>query len=525
MFTPFSYDWYHEDSTSASTDDFDYFLEDTLSVETEDEFSEPFSHIGSPVASRFNSWNQLPFNGFEDHKEPLVPNYQANVLVHSDSESNGFVHSDEQDFPLDTEKHQDSDPYYVETPTYPLIKNEEYEHPKHDFLVPPKPLRTSRSHSHPSLTHSIPTTPNMQPTHTFQFSNDLQTYSPMPFPSPSHTPISSPSPLPQYVPPQIIPKTKFSPPSHSSSYIPSHGPSHAPHAPSHNSSYTPCHTQSHMPAYNSNHPPSHAPHVPNYAPSHPPSHFPSHPPSHFASHHPSPHHPHPCSLPPSHPKPYVHHSFFQPNQQTMPHPFVKQGSYQPALDLRQDSESSADSFLSDSCLEGAESDYNRSSECTPINSPSQSGFLEETHPLPIPNPTVETKKRVRTTGSSESTDDAIPTKIPKTKPSSFPRKKFRETIGNQIYQDLVSEKFSYDEIIAKYSTLYPEYAHKFTPSFCSKVRCGRIMNTEAKVKAKEAEIPKSRIKRVSRLSHRKTWRKMTPELVRDEDLRVCINFW
>jgi len=98
----------------------------------------------------------------------------------------------------------------------------------------------------------------------------------------------------------------------------------------------------------------------------------------------------------------------------------------------------------------------------------------------------------------------------KRKPS-FPRKQFRETVGSQIYKDLMSEQFSYDEIIAKYSTMYPEYASKFTPSFCSKVRCGRIMNPEA-TKVKGVTKPKSRVKRVSKLSHRKTWRKMTPEL-------------
>jgi len=98
----------------------------------------------------------------------------------------------------------------------------------------------------------------------------------------------------------------------------------------------------------------------------------------------------------------------------------------------------------------------------------------------------------------------------KRKPS-FPRKQFRETVGSQIYRDLMSEQFSYDEIIAKYSAMYPEYAAKFTPSFCSKVRCGRIMNPEA-AKVKGVSKPKSRVKRVSKLSHRKTWRKMTPEL-------------
>jgi len=101
----------------------------------------------------------------------------------------------------------------------------------------------------------------------------------------------------------------------------------------------------------------------------------------------------------------------------------------------------------------------------------------------------------------------------KRKPS-FPRKQFRETVGTQIFKDLMSEQFSYDEIIAKYSTMYPEYAAKFTPSFCSKVRCGRIMNVEAS-KAKGVAKQKSRVKRVSKLSHRKTWRKMTPELYQE----------
>jgi len=75
----------------------------------------------------------------------------------------------------------------------------------------------------------------------------------------------------------------------------------------------------------------------------------------------------------------------------------------------------------------------------------------------------------------------------------------------------MSEKYSYEEIITKYSALYPEYASKFTPSFCSKVRCGRIMNTETQ-KIVGVPKPKSRIKRVTKLSHRREWRKMTPEL-------------
>jgi len=98
----------------------------------------------------------------------------------------------------------------------------------------------------------------------------------------------------------------------------------------------------------------------------------------------------------------------------------------------------------------------------------------------------------------------------KRKPS-FPRKQFRETVGAQILKDLLSEQFSYDEIIAKYSSMYPEYTAKFTPSFCSKVRCGRIMNPELG-KVNGVSKLNSRVKRVSKLSHRKTWRKMTPEL-------------
>jgi len=73
----------------------------------------------------------------------------------------------------------------------------------------------------------------------------------------------------------------------------------------------------------------------------------------------------------------------------------------------------------------------------------------------------------------------------------------------------MSEQYSYDEIIAKYSKLYPEHSARFTPSFCSKVRCGRIMNVEPN---KSKGVCKSRVKRVSKLSQRKMWRKMTPEL-------------
>jgi len=101
----------------------------------------------------------------------------------------------------------------------------------------------------------------------------------------------------------------------------------------------------------------------------------------------------------------------------------------------------------------------------------------------------------------------------KSKRPPFPRKKFRETIGAEIYKDLISNQYSYDEIIAKYSALYPEHAARFTPSFCSKVRCGRIMNTEPNKPGITKRAP--RVKRVAKLSQRRTWRKMTPELFKE----------
>jgi len=51
------------------------------------------------------------------------------------------------------------------------------------------------------------------------------------------------------------------------------------------------------------------------------------------------------------------------------------------------------------------------------------------------------------------------------KSSKMSRKEFRETIGKQIYDDIMSDKFSYEEIIEKYKKLFPQYHSKFTKKF------------------------------------------------------------
>eukprot|EP01124_Arcella_intermedia_P024682 TRINITY_DN4226_c0_g2_i2.p1 TRINITY_DN4226_c0_g2~~TRINITY_DN4226_c0_g2_i2.p1 ORF type:complete len:200 (-),score=34.98 TRINITY_DN4226_c0_g2_i2:67-666(-) len=92
-------------------------------------------------------------------------------------------------------------------------------------------------------------------------------------------------------------------------------------------------------------------------------------------------------------------------------------------------------------------------------------------------------------------------------PSTHSRKLFRDLIGQQFSADLHAQELSYEEIIQKYRTLYPAYASKFTANFCSKVRCGRIMKWSSSNRS-EGE----RMKRPKKVSTRKTWAKMTPDL-------------
>lgn len=96
--------------------------------------------------------------------------------------------------------------------------------------------------------------------------------------------------------------------------------------------------------------------------------------------------------------------------------------------------------------------------------------------------------------------------------SSLSRKQFRETIGVDFARDLLSGEYSYDEIIGKYRRLYPQFADKFTRNFCSKVRCGRILNTSRTMKQRSVKNGDPRMKRVARISKRKEWTRMTPEL-------------
>jgi hypothetical protein len=136
--------------------------------------------------------------------------------------------------------------------------------------------------------------------------------------------------------------------------------------------------------------------------------------------------------------------------------------------------------------------------------PKRNGFMDESRKAVASLPLPDFKYNLPTSDvlSAPIPNDSNSASAGNKKKPSFPRKHFRETVGAQICRDLMSEKYSYEEIITKYSALYPEYASKFTPSFCSKVRCGRIMNTETQ-KIVGIPKPKSRIKRVSKLSHRR----------------------
>jgi len=96
--------------------------------------------------------------------------------------------------------------------------------------------------------------------------------------------------------------------------------------------------------------------------------------------------------------------------------------------------------------------------------------------------------------------------------SKMSRKDFRETIGRQIYDDIVSDLYSYEEIIEKYKKLYPQYGTKFTKNFCSKIRCGRIMNSTTKLTKRRVCDGDPKMKRIKKRSPKNTWHKMTDDL-------------
>jgi len=104
-------------------------------------------------------------------------------------------------------------------------------------------------------------------------------------------------------------------------------------------------------------------------------------------------------------------------------------------------------------------------------------------------------------GSDDGTDNA----------QKLSRSQFREVIGAKFAEDLFSNNYSYDEIIGLYQKLYPEYSHKFTRNFCSKVRCGRIMNSKS-LKQRSVKNGDARMKRITKVSRRKAWTRMTSDL-------------
>jgi len=106
-----------------------------------------------------------------------------------------------------------------------------------------------------------------------------------------------------------------------------------------------------------------------------------------------------------------------------------------------------------------------------------------------------------------------PVKKEKTE-DTLSRHEFRATIGVAFTNDILSGKYSYEEVINKFKNLYPNYEHKFTKSFCSKIRCGRIMNgtTNTTIGITKTKHRDHRMKRTTKLSQRKDWTRMTPDL-------------
>eukprot|EP01130_Rhizamoeba_saxonica_P007187 TRINITY_DN289_c0_g1_i1.p1 TRINITY_DN289_c0_g1~~TRINITY_DN289_c0_g1_i1.p1 ORF type:complete len:150 (-),score=26.50 TRINITY_DN289_c0_g1_i1:123-572(-) len=101
-------------------------------------------------------------------------------------------------------------------------------------------------------------------------------------------------------------------------------------------------------------------------------------------------------------------------------------------------------------------------------------------------------------------------KSPKKEYESTKSREF-EKIAVELYNHLLTGEYSYDEIVAIYKKKYPMFAEKFTAGFCSKLRCGRVL---AKVTCcKRNKNSGKRIKRISRVSARKKWRKMSHPLL------------
>jgi len=119
--------------------------------------------------------------------------------------------------------------------------------------------------------------------------------------------------------------------------------------------------------------------------------------------------------------------------------------------------------------------------------------------------TSEDNIKITTSESDSDVDESKPK-------SKLSRKDFRETIGRQIYDDILSDIFSYEDIIEKYKKLYPQYSSKFTKNFCSKIRCGRIMNSTTKLSKRRVCDGDPKMKRIKKRSPKNTWHKMTDEL-------------
>eukprot|EP01130_Rhizamoeba_saxonica_P016529 TRINITY_DN7660_c0_g1_i1.p1 TRINITY_DN7660_c0_g1~~TRINITY_DN7660_c0_g1_i1.p1 ORF type:complete len:162 (+),score=25.17 TRINITY_DN7660_c0_g1_i1:291-776(+) len=83
-------------------------------------------------------------------------------------------------------------------------------------------------------------------------------------------------------------------------------------------------------------------------------------------------------------------------------------------------------------------------------------------------------------------------------------------IVKEMYQLLITDEYTYEDIIRLFSEKYSKYQHRFTPGFCSKLRCGRILTSVTSFKR---TLKTPRIKRVSKVSSRKSWSKMSYPLL------------
>eukprot|EP01130_Rhizamoeba_saxonica_P004141 TRINITY_DN1706_c0_g1_i2.p1 TRINITY_DN1706_c0_g1~~TRINITY_DN1706_c0_g1_i2.p1 ORF type:complete len:312 (+),score=58.62 TRINITY_DN1706_c0_g1_i2:110-1045(+) len=155
-------------------------------------------------------------------------------------------------------------------------------------------------------------------------------------------------------------------------------------------------------------------------------------------------------------------------------------------------------------LEAVVNDYNR------IEASNAGIFSKNIDPVEAPRKKTSLKKK------HSKLKERKKSKSPESSDSDIGIEKYEQDraefgdIAVELFNTLKDEEHSYDEIVEVFKEKYPKFADKFTPGFCSKLRCGRIMS---KLTSFRREKGPRRLKRVQRVSARKKWGKMSYPLL------------